>query len=515
MLRLDNSWLLAATLGLGLGIVGCDDSGKSDGDKTADNKEDKKADADADAKAGDVKTDDAKADDGKADDAKADDTKEADAKADDDGAAAEGGEGDDGAAADEGGDTPPPPAGDKGPAYFAVRDRGVVKLDGGEFKVVDGAPDILLRDMHVAADGKLYLLGSKGIMRIEGDKATMVAETSFKTTGSVDAFAVLEDGTMWAVGYKGISKWDGKAWTTEEKKVLGADVTLIKGVAVDGKGQVWVASSNKLHLLEGEAWTEVDTSAAFKRKPFFDMVRRAPDGTAYALASSTLVKANAKDSVEEVDLQLKGFSSLGLLAFADNGIMALRSKVDAVLVRQPSGTSKEFEAGKAFAADSIRAVGVDASGRAWIGTDIGVAIVGPGDEKVEWNSGSVLELAGQVEQIVPIGAGPDLPEVGPVKTGGLKGKILSDGKGMGDTEIELCPSPDMLFKTSPCGDSPVKFSGKTSAEGEFTFDAVPIGAYGIAVKVGGKWQLTMSSNFGTKMKEGESYDIGSINVKSK
>jgi hypothetical protein len=44
---------------------------------------------------------------------------------------------------------------------------------------------------------------------------------------------------------------------------------------------------------------------------------------------------------------------------------------------------------------------------------------------------------------------------------------------------------------------------------------VPIGAYGIAVKVDGKWQLTMVSNFGTKMKEGESFDIGSINLNSK
>jgi hypothetical protein len=501
--------LLIAALGLSLGTAACDDASKSDDAKADAKADDKKADDGADAKAADAKADDAKAADAKADDAKADDTKADDAKADDSGGA-------DGAA-EEGGDAPPPvvEAGAKGPAYFAVRDRGVVRLDGGEFKVIDGAPDILLRDMHVAEDGKLYLLGSKGIMRIEGDKATMVAETSFKTTGSVDAFAVTKDGTIWAVGYKGISKWDGKAWTTEEKKVLGGDVTLIKGVAVDGKAQVWVASSNKLHLLEGEAWTEVDVAKAFPRKPFFDMVRRAPDGTAYGLASSALIKISSKDEIEAVDLELKGFSSLGLLAFADNGIMALRSKIDAVLVRQPDGSSTEYAAGKAFQADSIRAVGVDSTGRAWIGTDIGVAIVGPGEAKVEWNSGSVLELAGQVEQIVPIGAGPDLPEVGPVKTAGLKGKILSDGKGVGDTEVELCPSPDMLFKTSPCGDSSVKFAGKTTAEGEFAFDAVPIGAYGIAVKVGGKWQLTMSSNFGTKMKEGESYDIGSINVKAK
>ena len=55
----------------------------------------------------------------------------------------------------------------------------------------------------------------------------------------------------------------------------------------------------------------------------------------------------------------------------------------------------------------------------------------------------------------------------------------------------------------------------TNAEGEFTIAELPIGAYGIAVEVQGKWQLTMSSNFGTKMKQGEVHDVGTINVKAR
>jgi hypothetical protein len=279
---------------------------------------------------------------------------------------------------------------------------------------------------------------------------------------------------------------------------------------------VWVASSNQLHVREAEAWVEVDVSSAFSRKPFFESVRCAPDGTVYAIASAALIEAKAKDAVSAVDLKLAGFASLGMLSFSANGIMALRSRVDGIVVRQPDGATTEFRAGKTFEAESIRSVGVDTTGRAWIGTDLGVAIIVPGsDEAVQWRSGSVLELAGHVEHIVAIGAGPDLPEVGAVKTGGIKGKVLTDGKTLAEAEVEMCPSPDTLFKTSPCGDSPVKFASKTSADGEFSFDAVPIGAYGVAVKVGGKWQLTMSSNFGTKMKEGDTYDIGSINVKAK
>ena len=43
-------------------------------------------------------------------------------------------------------------------------------------------------------------------------------------TGSLEDFATTKDGKFWAVGYKGISFWDGAAWKTEEKAVLGADV---------------------------------------------------------------------------------------------------------------------------------------------------------------------------------------------------------------------------------------------------------------------------------------------------
>lgn len=418
-------------------------------------------------------------------------------------------------APDLGGGAAAPVAAPPGPTYFAVRDRGVVRLDDGAFTLVDGAPDILLRDMHVAEDGKLYLLAAKGVMRIDDAKATMVAETAFKTTGSVDAFAVTRDGTVWVAGYKGVSKWDGKAWTTHDKAALGADVTLLEGVAVDSGGRVWLASSGRLHTLEGTTWTNVDVSKLFSRKAFFQMLRRAPDGTAYALASGALVRAGSPAELEVVDLGLDGFASMGSLAFADDGTLALRSRIDAVLVRTPQGTTKEYGLRKDFSGDNIRAVGVDTQARVWVGTDVGVAVLGPGDAKIEWRSGSVLQLAGQVEHIVVIGAGPELPEVGAVKTGGLRGRILMEGKPLEGAGVELCPSPDMTFETTPCADAPVQLRDTTDAEGGFVFEGVPIGAYGIAVEVGEKWQLTMSSNFGTKMKEGETHEVGTINVKAR
>jgi len=415
-------------------------------------------------------------------------------------------------AAEDADPTPPEGAADEGPAYFAVRERGLVRLAAGKFSIVENSPKLLFRDLHIESDGKLYLLGSDGIMRIDGATAVMVAETSYETTGSVDAFAKGPDATLWAVGYKGISSHDGDVWHTEDKSVLGDSVTLLKGVVVDASGRVWIASSNKIHTRQDGKWVDVDVSKVSPTTPFFDQLSRGPGGETYALASSQLIRLTDPKHVKEVDLKIKGFASLGYLAFGANGHMALRSGVDQVMLVDAGAT---WKAGTDFAANQIHGVGVDGRGRVWVTSDIGISILGPGDAITEWNSGSVLELAGKVEQIVPMGQGPALPHVGEAKTSGLKGVILADGKGLGEAELELCPSPNMMFETSPCDKSPIKFAGKTDGAGAFEFGDVPIGAYGIAVKVGGKWQLTVSSNFGAKMKEGLVYDLGAIKLKTK
>ncbi len=502
--------------------VACD---KGDDGKDA-KPEPKKTETKADAKADEKKADEKKAD-AKADVKKADAKADAKAAGDGEEAAADGGEAAAGggeAAADGGeaaaADVPATPAepGKPGPAYFAVRDKGLVMLDGGTFTKVDSGDvelDKLVREISLGPDGKVYLLGFNGIMQLSGAKATMVAETGIGgSTGTLEAFAVTKDSQIWAVGYKGISHWDGSAWKTEEKKVLGDDVTLIRGVAIDGQDRIWVTSANKLHLREGDAWTDVDISKAFKRKAFFENVSTGPEGVAFAVASDTLIKLTAPDALEKVKVGKK-FAMLGDLAFSATGVGGIKTSIDLVTRIMPDGKKSNYKAGKDFAADRIEDVAADDSGRVWVATDAGVAIVGPADERVEWKSGSVDELAGQVEVIGVVGAGPELPgEVGPVKTGGLKGKVIKGGAGVAETEVEICPKPNSFFKKSPCADSPTRRVATTDADGNFEITDVPLGAYGLAVKVGKKkWTVTFGSEYGSDMKEGQVYDIGSITLK--
>ncbi len=501
--------ILAGLAALGLSVTACDSAEKNTKAKTAD------AGKKADAKKPDAKADKDAAK--KAEDAPADAKKDAPADAKKDAPAADAEKkADEAPPAEAAAEAPALPPGDPGAAYFAIDQKGVFMLDGGEFKKVKKGPDKLVRQMSIGADGKPYMLTYDGVMALDGAAAKVVAKTSFKKTGSVDSFAVTSDGQVWTVGYKGIGHHDGKKWALEDKKVLGDDVSLLNGVALDKEGRVWISSSNKLHYKDGEAWKDADLSKATSRKPFFDGLTTEPSsGALVAVASSAVLRVTGPDAIEAIDVPSDTISSFGLLSYAANGIGALKTSPKQLARLTPDGKATTFAMEKDFQGTRVLAMSVDGQGRVWVGTDIGISVVGPADERASWMMGSVPELAGKIKGILVVGAGPELPEVGEVKTGGLEGLILVDDKPLAEAEIEICPEPGSLIKASPCEESPTKFQGKTGADGKFTFADVPLGAYGVAVKVEDKWKITFAGQYGTKMKEGESFDIGKLKFKSK
>ncbi|WAS92397.1 hypothetical protein [Nannocystis punicea] len=400
-----------------------------------------------------------------------------------------------------------------GPAFFAVDKKGIVRLDGGEFVPLKDGPDELIKNLHIAADGALWVLGFETIYKLpklDADGFKEVVRGDFRETGTIDDFFVVADDDLWVAGFGGVSHWDGKAWTREEKPAIGAGDDILDGIAVDREGKVWIASSNRVHVKDRGAWSTLDLGK-IKDPLFMEGVGRAADGTVYALASAALIKLGpgAADA-EAVKIGGGSVPSYSDLALGTDGTFAARNLFDLV-ISTPKATKVWRK--KDYMSEGVRALAVDASGRVWVGGEIGVTILGPGDVKVEWPSGSVPELSGEVVGVAVAGAGPAvLPATGPVQTGGLKGKLLRGGGPVVGVEVELCPSPKLMFTKTPCADSSVKFAGKTDDQGEWKFDAVPLGAYGIALKSEGKWRITMGSDLGIEMRRGEVFDVGSISL---
>jgi ligand-binding sensor domain-containing protein len=416
--------------------------------------------------------------------------------------------------------TPAAAAGAAGPAYFAVDKKGVIKLENDKFTLLGNSPDKLMKGLQIAGDGALWVVGFEDILRLEGDKFKKVTSAGFSELGSsIDDFAVTADGKIWAATFKGVGYWDGKTWAVEDKAKIGAGDDLLQGIAVDKAGNVWVASTHKVHVKTGGAWKDVALDkAGQKRQLFFEALDLAPDGSVYALASAVLLRIGpAADALATVKLGDDDLPSWGDLAISSNGSIAARN-LDDVSALPAGGAARTWSSRneKDFRADNIRAVGVDDSGRVWVGSDAGVSVVGPGDAKVEWPQGSVPELIGEVGAIVVVGSGPaTLPASGAVRKGGLTGKLVRDGAALPNVDVEICPSPGMVFTKSPCADAATKFSGKADDKGVWTFNDVPLGSYGIAVKIEGKWQITFGHSLGEGMKEGQVFDTGSITLDSK
>lgn len=405
--------------------------------------------------------------------------------------------------------------GGPGPAFFAVDKKGVVRLDGGKFVALKDGPDRLIKNLHIAGDGTLWALGFETIYKLPNlgaDAFKEVTKAGFSETGSVDDFFVIAEDDIWAAGFGGVSHWDGKDWTKEEKSAIGAGDDLLEGVVVGRDGKVWVASSGKVHVKENGAWSTVDLSKAKGGRLFMESIERAADGSIYALSSTALIKLGPTTAdVSSVKLGGGSFASYSDLALGTDGTIAARNLFDLV-VRAPDGKMKTWKQ-KAYMSEGVRALAVDALGRVWVGSEIGATVLGPGDAKVEWRSGAVPEMAGEVIGIAVAGAGPaELPTGGPLQTGGLTGKVLKGGQPVAKADVELCPSPAMLFSKSPCAESSVRFAGKTDDQGVWKFDGVPLGAYGIAIRTAGKWKITMGSNMGSEMKPDEVYDVGSISL---
>jgi hypothetical protein len=464
-------------------LSGCDKEKAADGEAKSDDKtakvDDKKAGDAVDG--GDTK----QADAGKTDEVKAD------------------------------GDSPTPTAsGGDGVAYVAVNNRGIAKLDASGWSLVVDDKRAYYNKMFLGADGNVYVVDFDGIKKIDGKALTTVAKFDFNSFSGASHVAVSKDGSkLYAAGYSKYGVYEGGKWTSTEPKDINADLDSLTGIALAGDGTVWVGGSKSLLFNKGGTWSPLDLSSMGEYF-YFSHLQGTPTGDVFVTNGQSLVKLTT-EKPEKIDFKSdSGWASYSAdLDFNSKG-HALAGSMSCELVRvDPSKPGEQWTVKKgAYNCLTLQAVALDGQDRAWVSSREGLSVVGPDKTATEYPTSTVMELVGSyINDIVVVGNGPALPAAGPVRTAGVSGKVLVEGEAVANSKIEMCASPSW-GGSQPCFDSKVKFAGTTNDKGEFSFDAVPIGAYTIAVEINGKWQMHSPPSMATEMKEGSAYDVGSVKL---
>jgi hypothetical protein len=463
----------------------------------------------ADAKKADPK---AEAKDGKVADAKAADAKAPDAKA----ASAEVP-----AAAPT---TPTPaeaPAAGAGPttltdaALFIMRDKGAIVLADGKFTTVPDTERKYFSQIARDHEGKVYALGSREIVAFDGATLRTVAEADYDVVGSLQALGIDRKGGAWVAGSKGVHHFENGAWTTDDLAQFGSGTVLFGGIAVDAEDRPWLCTADTIWHREADGWKKSVLPKGGMAKKYLQNVVAGPAGSVWVGSMDSIYKIVAPGTITRETMPKSKYGIFGDLAFSDSGHGVIEISTDEIAQFLPADKVARYKSGKDYKIKMVTALAVDDRGRTWVAGDGGVAILGPGTERVAWRSGSIEEVAGSVTHLVVVGRGPELPQAGEVKKGIVKGSIVEGDKGVAALDVELCESPSMIYSKTPCTGAPTHLTGKTDASGVFEFKDVPLGSYGVAVKVGKKWQITMGAGYGSAMKAGDTIDVGKIEIKKK
>ena len=396
-----------------------------------------------------------------------------------------------------------------------MRDKGAIVLQDGKFTTIPETERSYFSSIARDHEGRVYAMSSGEIVEFAGTTMRTVAEAGYDTVGSLQSFGIDRKGSVWAAGSKGVHHFENGAWTTDDVAQFGSGTVLFGGIAVDADDRPWLATADAVWHREADGWKKATLPKGGMAKKFLQNVVAGPAGSVWVGSMDSIYKIVAPGTITRETMPKAKYGMFGDLAFSEAGFGVVEISTDEIAVFLPVDKVARYKSGKDYKLGMITALAVDDRGRAWVAGDGGIAIVGPGTERALWRSGTIEEVAGSVTQLVVIGRGPELPQAGEVKKGNVKGSIVEGDKGVATVDVELCESPSMMYSKTPCTGAPTHLKGKTDADGNFEFTDVPLGAYGVAVKIGKKWQITMGAGYGSTMKAGDTIEIGKIEIQTK
>jgi sugar lactone lactonase YvrE len=324
-------------------------------------------------------------------------------------------------------------------------------------------------------------------------------------------------GNVWLAHYDGVTRYDGKTWTTHKADKLGTgkSVKVVKDVAVAPDGKVWAVTANSVAMYDGSAWKVWEKGTGFDKEYFFNHIVVDAKGFPWLAVSGALLTLEDSKWTEYENSDI--FSPEGL-AIDAKGQVYIGSYSSGLFVMNDSGWETYNRENSDISSNHVRAVAVDGRGRVWAATEYGLDVF-DGETWTNYHMHTSDMVDNDIRVLEVEGAGPDLPELFDPRTGGLIGVITNGSKPAASVEVQLC----VLFiggsfrGDTPCEDDPFNKLTKTGKDGKFEFKGLPVGHYGLVFKQpNGKWaRLVSDIGIGSEritVREGETVDDISLDL---
>ena len=405
--------------------------------------------------------------------------------------------------------------GDPGMACFGTAGFGLscISAEGEWMTYTEENSDLAsdyIYDLEGCADGSLLIASSPGIQRFDGTEFRLFeGDWGFS---SPDAVSCTQDGNFWVAHYQGVSYFDGSAWTTYGSENLNTNEDeLLYDIIVDGMGNVWAMTPNALSRFDGNEWTIFEDNNGLDDEYYFDRFAIDPSGQPWALSGDTLLQfdGSAWTTYESGDFFIGED-----LAFAQDGTAYISTFADGVYNFDGSSwgaTSTD----DGLAVERTDRIAFDANGRLYVTTAFGLNIW-DGASWVHYTMDSGELLNNKLNSVVVFNGGPALPAAVDKENGSVIGNVEIDGAPAADSTVELCGLE--LYSSfrgeTPCSDMPWFRTIQTDADGNFTFDDVPVGYYYIVFEGPDGW-IKITDEFGLgaseiPVAEGEATDLGTL-----
>lgn len=232
------------------------------------------------------------------------------------------------------------------------------------------AVDSIVKDL----DGNYWFGTYSGISKYDGRDWTTYTYSDFGFS-SVWRSTMDPDGNLWFGGYlSGLSKYDGSTWTHYESAESGLQGKNVTGLDADSQGNIWAiagyGAANQLIKFDGSSWTITPQEDIPGCTDNLDILAVSPEDDVWATCSDSLVRLSGGTWTSFSAANGVNFNPRGI-AFASDGTVYSGGYDGVYRLNNVSGNFEQVMSG--FDLDqSNNNLEVDAEGTIWAGSEKGL-----------------------------------------------------------------------------------------------------------------------------------------------